>query len=101
MASDIWLPLSVDERNLLREALAAYAAIDVEGRKRIGIIRKKLETAGPLPDTVLRVEGGFVEVERSPNAVLVYDYDCDGVEDARLNPDDGGRSCIASEFPPV
>lgn len=101
MVSDVWLPLSSDERNLLRDALAAYAAIDTADRKHLKALLSKIEKAQPLRNTVLRVDGGSVDVENNPNEVLVYDYDCDGVEDEYLSPDEVGRFCNASEYPPV
>jgi hypothetical protein len=94
VASDIWLPLGSSERTLLREALAALSQ---SGRApgKLAPLMQKIEKAGPLPETVIRVEGGFVEIEHNPNPILVYDYDCDGEDE--LGTDECGRPCIASE----
>jgi len=101
MTSTVWVPLDNNERNLQREALATLANTGLVDRKRIKTFAKKIEAAQPLRDTVLRVQGGFVDVEANPNGVVVYDYDCDGVEDDYLIRDEEGRFCITSEFPPV
>jgi hypothetical protein len=97
MASEIWLCLSSGEQALLREALSIYRYASEE---RLGRLLKKVDHAKSLPETILRVEDGFVEIEGNPNAVRVYDYDCDGIEDENLNPDEEGRSCILSEYEP-
>jgi hypothetical protein len=97
MARDVWISLSTTERNLLREALQEFSrARGSNSRSRA--LAQKIEGARQLPQTVLRVEGGFVEIEGNPNPVLMYDYDCDGEDD--LLPDDEGRACIVSEYKP-
>jgi hypothetical protein len=97
MSSDIWLCLSSSERALLREALSAHRSTN---KTLIESLLRKVERAGSLPETTLRVEDSFVEVEGNPNPIRIYDYDCDGVEDESLSPDEEGRACIVSEYEP-
>jgi hypothetical protein len=96
MTSEIWLCLNASERALLREALSLLSR-DARGRA----LSRKIEMASALPETVLRVEDGFVEVVGNPNSVRVFDYDCDGIEDDSLSPDREGRPCILREYEPA
>ena len=98
MSSDIWLCLSSSERALLREALSSHQS---SKKQKVQGLLKRIERSAPLPETTLRVEGGFVEVEGNPNQIRIYDYDCDGVEEESLSTDEEGRVCIVSEYDPL
>jgi hypothetical protein len=91
MASDIWLPLSVDERNLLREALAAYA-IDGNAEKAFAL-SKKIASAPPYPDIIVGVHGGVLQwILGNPFPIRVCDND--GEEEDRPYLDERGQRCM-------
>jgi hypothetical protein len=100
MTSNIWVLLNSGEQDLLNAALSSFSCAE-GARDKAKSLMRKIERAGPLPETVLRVEGGFVEVENNPNRVRVFDYDCEGVGEKMLLPDEAGRVCILSEYGPA
>lgn len=99
MASEVWLPLTANERALLFEALAHYACSKCADEEEIDALRRKIRSAKPQPSVTVRVHGGMVEeIAGNPFPVRLYDYDIDGVDD--LSFDEDGRACVISEFGP-
>jgi hypothetical protein len=86
MSSDIWLPLSSEERTLLREALAAYA---VNGDKESALtLSNKIARCPPHPDIAIRASGGVIQgITGNPFPIRVCDYD----EDDDM--DENGERC--------
>ncbi|HEX3652248.1 MAG TPA: hypothetical protein VHU18_05420 [Rhizomicrobium sp.] len=100
MASEIWLPLTANERGLLLEALTHYSGSRHAEAKEVDAMLRKIERAKPQPCVTIRVDGGFVEeIAGNPFPVRLYDYDIDGVDD--LSFDEDGRACVISEFEPT
>jgi hypothetical protein len=90
MASEIWLPLRANERNLLRQALASYAR-DGNLEEAMALSRK-IATAAPYPDITVGVHGGLVQwTLGNPFPIRICDYDGDA-EDLR-DVDERGQRC--------
>ncbi|MBV8976915.1 MAG: hypothetical protein JO261_14495 [Alphaproteobacteria bacterium] len=94
-----WICLKEGERDLVLNGLAELERRDGTIAQRAVLLANRLGRSEALPQTVLRVEGGIVEVEGNPNPVTIYDYDCDGVEDLLV--DEIGKPCIVSECKPA
>ena len=90
MASEIWLPLSTDERNLLRLALASYAR---EGNLQQAVaLSRKIATAAPYPDITVGVHGGLVQwTLGNPFPIRICDYDGDAKDLHDM--DERGQRC--------
>ena len=92
MSTNVWLPLNSDERNLLREALAALARSDIVERNRINALARKIAETPPHPDITVGVYGGQVQwTKGNPFPIRVVDYDgekCDLPE-----ADENGEPC--------
>src|SRR5689334_1784692 len=99
MPESTWLCLTGEEWTLICKALARIAAQDDGGE--LSKLAEKIAGARP-PEMIVRVRGGFVEeIAHNPVTVTLYDYDTDGVDDDALLPDDSGKPCIVSEYPPT
>ena len=90
MPSEVWLPLSADERNLLRKALASYAR---EGNLEEAIaLSQKIATAAPYPDITIGVHGGLVQwTLGNPFPIRICDYD--GSDEDLHDMDERGQRC--------
>jgi hypothetical protein len=90
MASDVWLPLSADERNLLRKALASYArGGDQEAAMALS---RKIAGAAPYPDITVGVHGGLVQwTLGNPFPIRICDYD--GADEDLPDMDERGQRC--------
>ena len=100
MASEVWLPLTANERSLLLEALAHYAGSRRAEEEDIDAMRRKIASAKPQPCVTIRVDGGLVEeIAGNPFPVRLYDYQIHGVDDLAF--DEDGRACVISEFEPM
>lgn len=92
MASDVWVSLNSDERELLRLALSVYAGSDIgDGEAARKLARKLVETA-PYPDITIGVYGGQVQWTRgNPFPLRICDYDGDRTD--LPNVDEDGERC--------
>ena len=92
MASEIWLPLSADERNLLRQALSAYARGEAANLADVNALADKIASAQPYPDITIGVYGGQVQwTAGNPFPLRVVDYD--GEKDDLPDADENGEPC--------
>jgi hypothetical protein len=90
MATERWLPLSADERNLLRLALAPYAR-DGSLEEAVALSRK-IATAAPYPDITVGVHGGLVQwTLGNPFPIRICDYD--GDDQDLTDVDERGQRC--------
>lgn len=91
MTTEVWLPLSVGERNILREALAAYA-VDGNAEQAVALSNKIAHTPS-YPDITIGVHGGLVQwILGNPFPVRVCDYDGDDQNDLP-HLDERGQRC--------
>lgn len=92
MAPEVWLPLSQSERNLLRQALSAYARGDAANPQDVTALAAKIAGATPYPDITVGVYGGQVQwTSGNPFPLRIVDYD--GEKDDLPNADDNGEPC--------
>jgi hypothetical protein len=74
MASEVWLPLNEDERNLIRLALTSYALGG--NHEAATALSRKIATAAPYPDITVGVHGGLVQwTLGNPFPIRICDYD--------------------------
>jgi len=92
MASDIWLELSGHERQLLRDALSAYARGEAADRNEVNALMAKIVSAWLHPDITIGVYGGQVQwTAGNPFPLRIVDYD--GDRDDLPNADENGEPC--------
>jgi len=92
MSSDVWLSLSANERNLLREALAAYSAGEAADKRGAQALSRRIARATPYPDITIGVHGGQVQWSLgNPFPIRICDYD--GEERDLPHVDERGQRC--------
>ena len=96
---DTWICLSHDERNCLRQALAAYAGGDMGNIAGAQALARKLASAIPYPDITIGVHGGQVQwALGNPFPIRICDYD--GAKDDLPDLDERGQRCRMWFEPP-
>ncbi|HWA02350.1 MAG TPA: hypothetical protein VG819_02375 [Rhizomicrobium sp.] len=92
MTMDVWLPLSSDERNLLRQALATLVRANNVKGSLVNALAKKIISAQPHPDITIGVYGGQVQwTAGNPFPIRIVDYD--GERDDLPDTDENGEPC--------
>jgi len=94
MSANVWLPLSSDERNLLRNALSALARSGTAELSSINVLAQKIIAAPSYPDISVGVYGGQVQwTKGNPFPIRIVDYD--GERDDLPDADEEGEPCRA------
>lgn len=92
MASNVWVSLDSEERELLRLALSVYAGSDIGDAEAARTLTRKLTETAPYPDITVGVYGGQVQwTSGNPFPIRVCDYDGDGAD--LPNVDESGERC--------
>jgi len=92
MASEVWLPLSERERQLLRHALSVYIRGEAADRTEVTALVNKIVSTSPHPDVTIGVYGGQVQwTTGNPFPIRIVDYD--GEKDDLPEADEDGHPC--------
>jgi hypothetical protein len=92
MASEVWLRLSERERQLLRQALSAYARSEAADGPAVNALAAKIVGAPRHPDITIGVTGGQVQwTTGNPFPLRIVDYDGDRAD--LPDADENGEPC--------
>jgi hypothetical protein len=92
MASEVWLPLSEQERQILRHALSVYIRSEAADRTEVNALVNKIVSTPPHPDVTIGVYGGQVQwTAGNPLPIRIVDYD--GEKGDLPEADEDGHPC--------